>query len=416
VCCTNIQENGANLDVADSEGRTPFHCACEQAGNASAQSVMLVLLREVDKNAQTVVKPFDDDKDTMLPTMSPDPNERQSGFLFKGDQRDDVRRRADSEFLFEAGAHERTISQISKVSSNSNALSFKSGGDKRHNSAVNVKRRMTWQHPNDNQAAKFDDTRSAEEWISSRICSQDSSGNTPLHVLASMQHTSSNAFKVMEVLLENGAQHSVNDVNLLGETPLHICALQENCCDAIELLFHHGATLDARALDGNTPLHRCCANKCFDAACLLVQFGASLDELNVSGFQPLDLSCSDILMSGVLQKRGFRYLKKWKDRVVTIRGRWMFYAELETPRTVRGRVMLDSLVLIQAEDGDPCGFVVHPRSDTDPWRFRASTPQEKHEWIETLRKCIELLGHLPHQEPGSAVAPPDLSSFDASGS
>ncbi len=203
---------------------------------------------------------------------------------------------------------------------------------------------------------------------------------------------------------------------MLGGTPLHICVNVLNCCDAIELLFHHGAALDARALDGYTPLHRCCANQCFDAACLLVQFGASLDELNVAGFQPLDLSCSDILVSGVLQKRGFRYLKKWKDRVVTIHGRWMFYAELETPRTVRGRVMLDSLVLIQAEDGDPCGFVVHPRSDTDPWRFRASTPQEKHEWIETLRKCIELLGHLPHQEPGSAVAPPDLSSFDTSGS
>ena len=214
--------------------------------------------------------------------------------------------------------------------------------------------------------------------------------------------------------MENGAHHAVNDTNLAGETALHICAQYENSSDAVELLYQHQIALDVRAQDGTTALHRACRNLCYDTACLLVQFGASLEELNFEGLQPLDLSCTNTYMSGVLEKRGFRYMKKWKERSVTIHGRWLFYAELENPRTIRGHVVLDSLVSIQgAEDGDPCGFVVKPRSEDEIWRFKASTPQEKHDWIEALQKCVELLGLLPHQEPGSAVPPPALSGFDA---
>ena len=177
------------------------------------------------------------------------------------------------------------------------------------------------------------------KWVSSKICKEDSSGNTPLHVVAAMQHQSSNGVKVMEVLLENGVQHAVNDANLEGETAMHICSQHENSCDTVELLFKHNSTLDLRAQDGNTALHRACKNRCIDTACLLVHLGASLEELNSEGLQPLDLSCKNTMVTGKLQKRGFRFFKNWKERLVTIHGRWLYYAELENPQMTRGSVV-----------------------------------------------------------------------------
>jgi hypothetical protein len=147
-----LMENGATWDVKDAEGRTPFHCACEEAENHGSQSVILVLVREVEKAAQKMLKPTDNvDRDTVVvPTMSPDPMDRRSVSTAGN------RRRADSEFCAEApsGGNERTMSQASRVSWKSAATD-------------NRQRRMTW-HPNDNKLETCDENMSIDAWISSR--------------------------------------------------------------------------------------------------------------------------------------------------------------------------------------------------------------------------------------------------------
>ncbi|KAM0030861.1 putative AAA+ ATPase domain, ATPase, AAA-type, core, ankyrin repeat-containing [Helianthus debilis subsp. tardiflorus] len=75
--------------------------------------------------------------------------------------------------------------------------------------------------------------------------------NTPLHVAASH-----NSVEVVKFLLNFAGPETVDleAKNMYGETPLHMAA-KNGCNEAAALLLSHGASTEAKANNGMTPLH-----------------------------------------------------------------------------------------------------------------------------------------------------------------
>lgn len=129
-----------------------------------------------------------------------------------------------------------------------------------------------------------------------------SGGYTPLHGLMS-NSSSAKAFLLVERLLHHGA--NPNLANTYGQTPLHIEAWTPNV-DVIELLLKYGADINAADKGGGTPLHYVAVSdpNSMDrqrllfqpvtvispskAAELLIRHGADLNARNNNGETPLD--------------------------------------------------------------------------------------------------------------------------------
>jgi len=77
--------------------------------------------------------------------------------------------------------------------------------------------------------------------------------------------------------------------NHLGDTPLHIAAIR-NECEAIVALWRAGAALDAHGERGYTPLHEAAAQGHVAAVGVLVALGAATDALTDVGETPIDVA------------------------------------------------------------------------------------------------------------------------------
>ncbi|MEL7312725.1 MAG: ankyrin repeat domain-containing protein [Pseudomonadota bacterium] len=81
------------------------------------------------------------------------------------------------------------------------------------------------------------------------VNSVDCMGDTPLHVIVRRRDRYGVA-----LLLEHGADP--NAVGDMGETPLHVAAGAPQDSEIIELLLKHGASKDIRSEFGDTPLEK----------------------------------------------------------------------------------------------------------------------------------------------------------------
>lgn len=90
-------------------------------------------------------------------------------------------------------------------------------------------------------------------------------------------------------LIEQG--RDVNARNMQGNTPLHY-AIE---CNVVKLLLEAGARVDARSNDGSTPLHSYLLTHMqdLDIVKLLVEAGADVNALTDDGDMPIDVVYKD---------------------------------------------------------------------------------------------------------------------------
>ncbi|GMF26069.1 unnamed protein product [Phytophthora lilii] len=121
------------------------------------------------------------------------------------------------------------------------------------------------------------------------------------------------------------------------------------------------------------------------------------------------------VVSGSLEKRGFRWRKKWKLRFVELDGRQLAYYEDEgafsaTTATASGtkrnskpkrKVMLTADA--ELHDVDETTLSITPALDEKPWMLRARDAATKQRWLMALSDCIDILVWLRHYKLGAVL-------------
>ena len=108
----------------------------------------------------------------------------------------------------------------------------------------------------------------------------NSTGVPPLHQALKLDSTT-----IATLLLQYGAD--INAKTAIDSwTALHCAALKGNV-NSVRLCLDHGALLDARTSQKQTPLHKACQSGCAETVKLLLQSGATLETDDNVGFFPL---------------------------------------------------------------------------------------------------------------------------------
>ena len=110
----------------------------------------------------------------------------------------------------------------------------------------------------------------------------DSLGETPLHVAAMRGYRG-----IASLLLENGANLNAGDVR--GLTPVHMAAWRGNR-DMVDLLLNHGADMNARDKDGLTPMHTAALDGRKEIVALLIGNGADVNVKSNKSLTPLHVA------------------------------------------------------------------------------------------------------------------------------
>lgn len=108
-------------------------------------------------------------------------------------------------------------------------------------------------------------------------------GQVSLHYACSKNH-----LKIVELLIDNGAQLNVRDK--YGHTPLHRAASLGHEKIVHLLLCQPTINIDVQDNEGNTPLHLACEDGSNSVAISLVKKGANLTIQNQQEKTPLELT------------------------------------------------------------------------------------------------------------------------------
>ncbi|GMF24546.1 unnamed protein product [Phytophthora fragariaefolia] len=121
------------------------------------------------------------------------------------------------------------------------------------------------------------------------------------------------------------------------------------------------------------------------------------------------------VVSGSLEKRGFRWRKRWKLRFVELDGRQLAYYEdsgafsatTAAARAPARRAAPKRKVLLTAdaelEDVDATTLSVTPALGERPWLLRARDAATKQRWLVALSDCIDILVWLRHYKLGAVL-------------
>lgn len=114
-------------------------------------------------------------------------------------------------------------------------------------------------------------------------------GETPLYSMCK-NYNGKESFKIIQLLIENGANVNVYDIN--GNGLLHLMFLcREPDIETINFLIDCCIDINIGCKDGNTPLHKACNNynsNYFEVLRLLVNRGANVNYLNKNRLNALD--------------------------------------------------------------------------------------------------------------------------------
>ena len=100
------------------------------------------------------------------------------------------------------------------------------------------------------------------------VSSMSSDGWTPLHLAAAF-----GGARAVRLLLEHGADPHVVS-RAMSNQPLHAALAISNDPEAVKLLLHHGAAVNATQMGGYTPLHQAASGGKAEMADLLLAAGA----------------------------------------------------------------------------------------------------------------------------------------------
>ncbi|EDQ89256.1 uncharacterized protein MONBRDRAFT_32459 [Monosiga brevicollis MX1] len=109
--------------------------------------------------------------------------------------------------------------------------------------------------------------------------------NTPLHFACQFGHD-----EEVEMLLGHGADVKAKAID--GETPLHkACGCENGAAEVVEKMLEHGVDANAKKQDGQTPLHAACAAYTASRKSIhqLLRHGADPDTSDLTGTRPVDL-------------------------------------------------------------------------------------------------------------------------------
>ncbi|KAG6597918.1 CAMK protein kinase [Phytophthora cinnamomi] len=121
------------------------------------------------------------------------------------------------------------------------------------------------------------------------------------------------------------------------------------------------------------------------------------------------------VVSGSLEKRGFRWRKKWKLRFVELDGRQLAYYEdsgafsatTASSSATRGGCRPKRQVMLtadaQLEDVDDTTLSITPALGEKPWLLRARDAATKQRWLVALSDCIDILVWLRHYKLGAVL-------------
>eukprot|EP01097_Dermamoeba_algensis_P004887 TRINITY_DN3134_c0_g1_i1.p1 TRINITY_DN3134_c0_g1~~TRINITY_DN3134_c0_g1_i1.p1 ORF type:complete len:1350 (-),score=327.49 TRINITY_DN3134_c0_g1_i1:118-4167(-) len=130
-----------------------------------------------------------------------------------------------------------------------------------------------------NETSNGNQTPKSEELLNSK----DKFGRTPLFYA-----TRTNRKSLVRFLLEK----MTVDVSIADETEmtaLHLASLL-GFSDIVQLLWHHGAPLNPKEINGRSPLHMCAATGFNDCITFLILKGADIDLRDTRGLTPLHLA------------------------------------------------------------------------------------------------------------------------------
>lgn len=114
------------------------------------------------------------------------------------------------------------------------------------------------------------------------------------------------------------------------------------------------------------------------------------------------------MLSGEMEKQGFRWRKKWKTRYVELNSRMLSYYEIANsdhhgPAAKKARKRAQITADGFLEDIDERSFSLTPSANEKPWVFRASDTKTKLKWCKALTDCIDILNWLRHYELGDVL-------------
>lgn len=93
----------------------------------------------------------------------------------------------------------------------------------------------------------------------------------------------------VKLLLEHGAKVDARNVD--NQTPLHLACLSQ-CVETVELLIKYRADVNAIYKDGRSALHAAIVkeSKCFECAKLLLKAGVLVNKPDAYGYTPLHIA------------------------------------------------------------------------------------------------------------------------------
>ncbi|KAK4863257.1 hypothetical protein LT330_002035 [Penicillium expansum] len=119
---------------------------------------------------------------------------------------------------------------------------------------------------------------------------------------------------LVKLILAHGAD--VNEVDLYGQTPLHVMTYgaSKSMVGTIKLLLKHGADITAKNADNNTSLHLAVLTSAWEVVQLLLDHGADRNIRNSDGETPMDL-----LARRKRHKKEFSFNKNKKGDLMSFR-------------------------------------------------------------------------------------------------